>query len=277
MENPMREQRRLDLARARQVQRAFLPELRARPGVRVTAAYRPAFEVGGDFYDLVHLPGGALTALIGDVSGNGVSAALLMARIGPELRRLAAAGLGPRRLLEGAERWLAGQRLGDSFVTAACVQLARGRWVVANAGHVVPLLHRRRGPVLRLARPSGCPLGLRLPEAGRYREEAWPALPGDTLVLATDGLVGAGADLRGLVAAARGDAAALRRALFQRVDADHRRRDDATLLALTLTAPATGRFLKVPARHAPLAVCRHRPLVESEGAPLAEANGGWRV
>src|SRR4051812_20124426 len=180
-----RRERRADLARARRVQRGFLPGLRARRGVRVTSAYRPAFEVGGDFYDLVHLPGGGMTALIGDVAGKGVSAALLMARIGPELRRLAAAGLGPRRVLEEAERWLARQRLAGAFVSAACVQLSRGRWLAANAGHVVPLLRRRRGVVLRLARPSGCPLGLGLPEAGPYREEVWPALPGDTLVLAT--------------------------------------------------------------------------------------------
>jgi sigma-B regulation protein RsbU (phosphoserine phosphatase) len=229
-----------DLARARQLQRRFLPHLRSRPGLKVVAGYRPAFQVGGDFYDLVHLPDGRVTALIGDVSGKGVSAALLMAPVSTELRRLAGERLGPRRILVEAERWFAGQRFGERFVTAACVQLqpAHRRWMVANAAHVVPLLRRKDGTVLRLAEPSGCPLGTGLPGPGRYREEEFPAHPGDTLVLVTDGLVGAldaqDEDLRRMVAGCRGDVDGLRRALWRRLPLDHAPRDDATLLALQL-------------------------------------------
>jgi len=80
-----------DMDSAREMQRMFLP----RPldqnsaGVRVLAEYLPAFAVGGDFYDFVDLGGGRLMAAIGDVSGKGVTAALMMSRITSELRRLA--------------------------------------------------------------------------------------------------------------------------------------------------------------------------------------------
>jgi sigma-B regulation protein RsbU (phosphoserine phosphatase) len=233
-----------DLARARQLQRRFLPHLRSRAGLEVAAGYRPAFQVGGDFYDLVHLPDGRVTALIGDVSGKGVSAALLMARVSTELRRLAVEGLGPRRILVEADRWFAGQRFGESFVTAACVQLdlAHQRWVAANAAHVVPLLRQKEGTVLRLAEPSGCPLGTGLSGPGHYREEDFPARPGDTLVLVTDGLVGAldaqDEELRRIVAGC-GSVDGLRRALWRRLPLDQERRDDATLLALQLEGPST--------------------------------------
>jgi sigma-B regulation protein RsbU (phosphoserine phosphatase) len=227
-----------DLDRARQLQRRFLPNLRSRAGLTVAAGYRPAFQVGGDFYDLVHLPDGRVTALIGDVSGKGVSAALLMARVSTELRRLAGERLGPRRILVEAERWFSHQRFGESFVTAACVQLqpAHRRWMVANAAHVVPVLRRRDGSVLRLAQPSGWPLGLGLGGAARYREEEWAAQPGDILLLATDGLVDTLDDreLDRLVADSGGDVTSLRRSLLRRVGAGDRRRDDATLLALKL-------------------------------------------
>ncbi len=86
------------MASAREMQRMFLP----RPlesnsaGVRVLAEYLPAFAVGGDFYDFIDLGDGRLLATIGDVSGKGVTAALMMSRISSELRRLAHEMLWPR-------------------------------------------------------------------------------------------------------------------------------------------------------------------------------------
>jgi sigma-B regulation protein RsbU (phosphoserine phosphatase) len=232
-----------DLARARKIQQGFLPAIRLQRGnLRVVAEYRPAFAVGGDFYDVVYLPDGRVTALIGDVSGKGVTAALIMARVSTELRRLAAQKLSPRNILERVDEWFAQDPINESFVTVACVQLqpAHGRWVVSNAAHIVPLLRRRGGSVVRLSEPSGTPLGVGLSTGARYDEEHFAAEPGDTVVLVTDGLLTpargpAGTDelrVHRKLTAAREDMDVLRRSLFRGLTS--RRRDDATLLALQL-------------------------------------------
>jgi sigma-B regulation protein RsbU (phosphoserine phosphatase) len=179
-----------DMASAREMQRMFLP----RPqdsnsaGVRVLAEYLPAFAVGGDFYDFIDLGDGRLLAAIGDVSGKGVTAALMMSRISSELRRLAAETTGPGEILARLNSSLPGRMQDDRFVTVACVLLDRpkGRWVVANAGHVVPLLRRRSGTVVGLSYASGPPIGM-MPEA-TYDEEVFLVEPGDILLLATDGV-----------------------------------------------------------------------------------------
>ncbi len=244
-----------DLARASEMQRSFLPVLEGdRGGLRVVAEYRPAFEVGGDFYDVVYLPDGRTTALIGDVAGKGVAAALLMARVSTEFRRLATAKLEPKRILERVNEWLESQAMTDRFVTAACVQLqiARGRWVACNAGHVVPLLRRKNGDVVRLAEASGLPLGLGnmgvVPFSDPYREEDVAAQPGDILLLVTDGVMEAfsdnagigldGASLQRLLTGAGEGLDQLRQNIFRSVDSSTERRDDATLLALSLSEDA---------------------------------------
>src|SRR5262249_55434471 len=144
------EQRRFerDLGIARQIQRRFLPALAPRVGgFRVAAEYRPAFEVGGDFYDLVPTGDAQATAVIGDVSGKGMAAALVMARVSSEFRRLARGECPPEALLGQLNAAMCEQSPDDSFVTAACLQLdaARRTVRVANAGHVLPLLRRAGG------------------------------------------------------------------------------------------------------------------------------------
>jgi serine phosphatase RsbU (regulator of sigma subunit) len=179
-----------DLATARETQRMFLP----RPvetnsaGARVLAEYLPAFAVGGDFYDFIDLGDGRLLAAIGDVAGKGVTAALMMSRISSELRRLAAENTGPAEILARLNASLPGRMQDDRFVTVACVLLdmPRRRWVVANAGHVVPLLRRRSGTVMGLANAAGPPIGM-MP-AAEFDEAQFPVEPGDILLLSTDGV-----------------------------------------------------------------------------------------
>jgi serine phosphatase RsbU (regulator of sigma subunit) len=179
-----------DLASAREMQRMFLPRPLERnsAGVRVLAEYLPAFAVGGDFYDFIDLGDGRLLAAIGDVSGKGVTAALMMSRISSELRRLAAEGTAPGQILARLNGSLPGRMQDDRFVTVVCVllDLPNKRWVVANAGHVVPLLRRASGTVTGLAYASGPPIGM-MPEA-TFEDEVFPAEAGDILLLATDGV-----------------------------------------------------------------------------------------
>lgn len=179
-----------DLAAAGTVQRTFLPEALGEnsAGVRAVAEYMPAYAVGGDFYDFIDLGNGRVMGVIGDVSGKGVTAALTMARVSADIRRLATEVAGPAELLERLNHTLAARMQDDRFVTALCVLLdaPNRKWIFANAGHVLPLLRRSTGVVSRVAYSSGPPLGI--VAHAQYREEAISVAAKDILLLATDGV-----------------------------------------------------------------------------------------
>jgi serine phosphatase RsbU (regulator of sigma subunit) len=238
-----------DLVSARELQRMFLPRpLETNSAkVRVLAEYLPAFAVGGDFYDFIDLGDGRLLAAIGDVSGKGVTAALMMSRISSELHRLAAETTGPAQMLSRLNDSLPGRMQDDRFVTVVCVLLdvPKRRWVVANAGHVVPLLKRRSGTVTGLAYASGPPIGM-IPNA-TYEEEVFPLEPKDILLLSTDGVfeIFAGhrrpcstmgqCRLADVIEKAPHDLAEIHRRILSTVEAAAVGRDDVALLGLELT------------------------------------------
>jgi hypothetical protein len=237
-----------DMASAREMQRMFLPPPLENnsAGVRVLAEYLPAFAVGGDFYDFIDLGGGRLLAAIGDVSGKGVTAALMMSRISSELRRLAVEMKGPGEILARLNDSLPGRMQDDRFVTVAVVLLDRpkGQWVVANAGHVVPMLRRRSGTVAGLAYASGPPIGM-IPNS-EFEEETHPVEPGDILMLATDGVFELFAGHRrpcstmgqcrlfDVVQKAPHDLAEIHRIILNQVEPAAHGRDDVALLGLEL-------------------------------------------
>ena len=238
-----------DLAAARDMQRMFLPRPLENNSahVRVLAEYIPAFAVGGDFYDFVDLGDGRLLATIGDVSGKGVTAALMMSRVTGELRRLAHETAGPAELLTRLNRSLRGIA-DDRFVTIVCVLLdvPNRRWVVANAGHVVPLLRRRSGTISGLAYSLNPPIGMiPMPE---YRDEIFPLESKDIVLMATDGVLemlsGGPRDvcstmgqcqLVEMLGKAPHDVAEIHRYILNSGDSSARTRDDLALLGLELT------------------------------------------
>ena len=238
-----------DMASAREMQRMFLPRpLESNSArVRVLAEYLPAFAVGGDFYDFVDLGDGRLLAAIGDVSGKGVTAALMMSRISSELHRLAAETTGPAEMLSRLNSSLPGRMQDDRFVTVVCVLLdvPKRRWVVANAGHVVPLLRRQSGAVIGLAYASGPPIGM-MPSAV-YEEQVFPLEPKDILLLTTDGVFEMFAGhrrpcstmgqsrLADFVEKAPHDLAEIHKRILATVEARAQGRDDVALLGLELT------------------------------------------
>jgi phosphoserine phosphatase RsbU/P len=182
-----------DLEAARRIQRSFLPALpTAVNGFRFATEYRPAFDVGGDFYDVITTGPGQLVAVIGDVAGKGVAGALMMSRISSEIRRLVGAGdMSPREILTQLNESFSALGVDDSFVTAACVKLDKSarRLTVANAGHVLPLVRRASGAVMPLGRASGPPVGM-LP-AQSYADDVFPLDNGDIVLLMTDGVLDA--------------------------------------------------------------------------------------
>ena len=177
-----------ELQVAREIQESLLPRTLPRlPGWRIAAHWQPARAVGGDFYDFLDLPDGRLGIVIGDVSGKGVPAALVMATTRSILREIAQRLVAPGQVLERVNVLLEAEMPPNMFATClyAILDPARGRLRFANAGHDLPYrLHN--GDVAEL-RATGMPLGL-MPGM-RYEEQNVTLAPGDSILLYSDGLV----------------------------------------------------------------------------------------
>jgi sigma-B regulation protein RsbU (phosphoserine phosphatase) len=177
-----------DLLLARQVQRRFLPGPPP-PGLgfRLDAHYRPAHDVGGDFYD-VHASSDALTVIVGDVAGRGVAAALHMSRLTADLRAIMADAATPLAVLLELDQVLAQADEQEQLVTCVCIRLhIDGTTTLANAGQVAPILRDNGGHARRIGLPSGAPLGV----GAGWSNESFVLAPGEALFIATDGLAAA--------------------------------------------------------------------------------------
>lgn len=190
-----RERLSRDLALARQVQRSFLPEeIPEIPGYDFFAVNQSALEVGGDYYDFIHLPGPRIGVMLGDVAGKGVAAALVMARFSAGARACVRAE--PSLAAAVADLNLVMQPLGrtDRFVTLAALLLdpATHTLSVVDAGHPSPLLLRQATGILEDAAPQkivGPPLGIL--EGLKYETQVTKLEPGDSVVLFSDGITDA--------------------------------------------------------------------------------------
>ena len=130
-----------DLELAAQIQKSFLPrEVISVEGLDLYAVYRAAYTVGGDFYDVFWVGPDRLAVFIGDISGKGVSAALLMARISSELRVAAMAQVEPVAVLSMMNTATLMHARSEFFFTAIYLTLdvKTGEVVLANAGHCTP-------------------------------------------------------------------------------------------------------------------------------------------
>jgi serine phosphatase RsbU (regulator of sigma subunit) len=168
---------------AQEIQQVLIPdELPALDGFAVTSAYRPALEVGGDFFQIIRHDEGSTIVALGDVSGKGMKAAMNVSLIVGVLRSLSDADVHPAQMLETLNRCLCG-RLQGGFVTAIILRLqTNGNVTLANAGHLPPFLNQRE-----LEIEGSLPLGLL--SAASYDEVPVFLHPGDQLSLYTDGLV----------------------------------------------------------------------------------------
>ena len=177
-----------ELEVARLIQQNFLPkQLPELAGWQVAAYYRPAREVGGDFYDVIPLPGGKVGFVIGDVTDKGVPAALVMAATRSVLRASAQRLVDPGEVLERVNEHLCPDMPEKMFVTClyGVLDPASGHFRFANAGHDLPYVKTADGSVELRAR--GMPLGL-MPGMP-YEEKEMVLAPGDSLLLHSDGVV----------------------------------------------------------------------------------------
>lgn len=193
-----------DLAQG--LQQAMLPRtIPSVPGADVAVRYRSASaggtlgrDIGGDWYDLIPLPGGRVGAVIGDVQGHDTHAAAVMGQLRIVLRAYAAEGHTPATVMARASVFLH-ELDTDRFATClyAEADLSTGVVQVVRAGHIDPLVRRTDGSCHRVGVEGGLPLGLSA-EFGRleYPVSTLELDPGQTLLLCTDGLVEQpGADL----------------------------------------------------------------------------------
>ncbi len=183
-----RERIEQELRTAQVIQRTFLPkEIPTLDGWRLTPYYQPAREVGGDFYDVFTLKDGRLGLAIGDVTGKGIPAALVMTAARTMLRTAAQDVTSPGEALARVNNVLGDDIPPGTFVTCfyAVLEPTSGRLCYANAGQELPLLRRRTGDVTEV-HATGMPLGL-LPDV-RYDEDAMTLEAGDNVLLYSDGL-----------------------------------------------------------------------------------------
>lgn len=230
------------------LQNAFLrPQLPSFPSVVLYGAYAPALDetrVGGDWYDAYAIDDRQLLFSIGDVSGHGLEAAVVMSRVRQSITAAAMTEADPAAVLRVANEVLLLQD--GPMVTAACgfIDLDMGRITFATAGHP-PMLYVRASGLIDLLSTGGPPMGAILNPP--FKSASVPIETGATLVLYTDGLTEHGHDTvegeRALIEAVRGidfrrrkdSAAAILASIFPAASPS----DDVAILTVTFTqAPA---------------------------------------
>jgi phosphoserine phosphatase RsbU/P len=177
-----------DLERAAQVQRQLLPAEHVRiEGWEISYCYQALGPVGGDYCDIMKRGADQrdLLVAVGDASGKGIAASLLMAQLHVIVRDLGSANLPVQELVEHANRILCKHAEGVSYATLVCIQAtSEGTVEICNAGHCPPLLVGQAG--ITQIESGGLPLGL-------FPDKRWTATrkrmaKGESLFLYTDGL-----------------------------------------------------------------------------------------
>jgi serine phosphatase RsbU (regulator of sigma subunit)/predicted ester cyclase len=247
-----RERFEQELLVARRIQHALLPKaVPELEGWEILPHYQPAREVGGDFYDFPPVADGRVGLVIGDVSGKGIPAAVLMASTQSVLRAISQRGDSlPDQVLTEANEVLCTYIPPNMFVTCfyAILDPESGHLSYANAGHTLPFCKRHNEDQADELRARGMPLGL-IPGMS-YEQQETSLVPRDAVLFCTDGLVEAHDPrgemfgtprLRSLLSerpeAGRGLSATLMKELERFTGEGREQEDDITLLTLERSTP----------------------------------------
>ncbi|MER5377309.1 SpoIIE family protein phosphatase [Streptomyces sp. NPDC002553] len=189
LENARRFEHNRDIAET--LQHALLTQLPTIEGLNLSAHYLPAtygLNIGGDWYDAFRQPDGSLITVIGDVTGHGLHAAVMMSQLRTALRAYAVDGGSPGVLLTRLHTFLHHLQP-DLYATAVIARFTPGDPVLtwAGAGHPPPVLREPDGRVRTLDAKPGAMLGIPLRQ--EIADHTEPLAPGTTLALYTDGLV----------------------------------------------------------------------------------------
>ncbi len=180
----LRQQREmaLDVKQAQEVQQVLIPAERPQvPGLTIESEYRPAREVGGDFFQIIpHATDGSVLIVVGDVTGKGLQAGMLVALIVGAIRTAADTSFDPLYVLQTLNKRLCGR--GHAHATCLALRIAAdGAVTLANAGHLPPYLNGKE-----LAMEGALPLGMI--EQAEFSLMRFQLAPGDTLMLMSDGI-----------------------------------------------------------------------------------------
>jgi serine phosphatase RsbU (regulator of sigma subunit)/pSer/pThr/pTyr-binding forkhead associated (FHA) protein len=248
-----RERLERDLKLAEQVQKRFLPQaVPVVEGYEFYAHYLPTYNVGGDYYDFVPLPFDRWAVALGDVSGKGVAAALMMAKFSGDTRYCILTENAPAAAANELNNLLCAAGIEEKFITLSLsvLDLAGRKLTLCSAGHLPILIRRADGRVDEVAEEiGGFPLGI-IPDSN-YQQLTVDLHPGDVVVVYSDGVT----DARNLreelystaenprlvkrLAEFSGGPAAIGRAILQDIrefSAGHSQADDITLVCFGPTA-----------------------------------------
>jgi len=181
-EQRMKEQWKLEIQQAQQVQQVLIPaELPPIPGLSIESEYRPAHEVGGDFFQIIpHPTDGSVLMVVGDVTGKGLQAGMLVALIVGAIRSQTETSFEPLRMLQSLNRRLCGR--GHAYATCLALRIeADGAVTLANAGHLPPYLNGKELPM-----EGALPLGMI--EDAEFSLLQFRLNEGDRLLLVSDGI-----------------------------------------------------------------------------------------
>lgn len=184
-----RERLERELYLAREIQQRFQPL--APPvveGYDLLGISFSCYEIGGDYYDFIRCPDNRLVVALGDVSGKGTSAALLMSSLHAAIHAQVASQCSPVNTVRAVNRYLAANIPANRFVTLFYAELNQdtGDITFANAGHNPPLIVRASGAAADYLDAGGLPLGI-LPDAD-FQEGRAHLDPGDALIIYSDGV-----------------------------------------------------------------------------------------
>jgi serine phosphatase RsbU (regulator of sigma subunit)/pSer/pThr/pTyr-binding forkhead associated (FHA) protein len=188
-----RERLERDLKIAEEVQKRFLPQAVPKvAGYEFFAHYQPTYEVGGDYYDFVALPSDRMAFALGDVSGKGVAAALMMAKFSGDTRYCMLTENSPAKTATRLNSLLCDAGIEDKFITLSLSVLDSHtrKLTLASAGHMPLLVRRLDGRVEEVGREiSGTPLGIM--DDTEYEQTEVHLNPGDVVVIYSDGVTDA--------------------------------------------------------------------------------------
>jgi hypothetical protein len=222
-----------EMESARTVQQVLIPnQIPPVPGFRIHCVYRPAGQVGGDFFQVIPLDSGGALIAVGDVSGKGMPAAMTVSLLVGTLRTLAHYTQNPSEILGSMNRRMLSRSQGG-FTTCMVLRIEpTGAATVANAGHLAPYLGGQEVPV-----ENGLPLGITAETD--YPEVRIPLPVGAQLTLYTDGVVEARARSGELFGFERAAALSTQPAeLIAQTAQSFGQDDDITVLTVTLQASA---------------------------------------
>ena len=182
----------MELDVARKIQQSLLPrQIPSITGIDICTFSQPAKQVGGDYHDLIELPSGRLGIAVGDVSGKGMAAALLMANVQASLRRYSESAYSPKEIIHRINNSLCPicEHIEEHrFITLfyGILELESRTLIYSSAGHNYPLVFREGGNVRQRLESTGLPCGIT--EDTLYDEAQIELRSGDTALFYTDGI-----------------------------------------------------------------------------------------